>query len=52
LTGYFNTGLELNTLVKDTDAFKQIVNRKLGLFGESWKSMNALAASFGSDIEY
>ncbi|WP_316817306.1 hypothetical protein [Pedobacter nyackensis] len=52
LSGYFNTGLELNTLVKDTDPFMQIVNRKMGLWGESWKAMNALAASFGSDIQY
>jgi hypothetical protein len=52
LSGYFNTGLELNTLVKDTDPFKQIVNRKMGLYGESWRAMNDLAIQLGSDIEY
>lgn len=52
LTGMFNTGLELNILVKDNDPFKQIVNRKLGLFAESWKAMNALAVSFGGEVEY
>lgn len=52
ITGYFNTGLELNTLVKDTDPFKQIVNRKGGLWGEAWKAMNNLALLFGQDIQY
>lgn len=52
LSGFFNTGLELNTLVKDTDPFKQIVNRKMGLWGESWKAMNNLATLFGGEVEY
>lgn len=52
LTGYFNTGLELSTLVKDTDPFKQIVNRTLGLYGESWKAMNTLALQLGNDVMY
>jgi hypothetical protein len=52
LTGYFNTGLELNALVKDTDPFKRIVNRNLGLYGEAWRAMNALALQLGNDVTY
>lgn len=54
LIGMFNTGIELNMLVKDTDPFIQIVNRgmKGSLFKEAWIAMNSLAESFGGDISY
>ncbi|SDJ95185.1 hypothetical protein SAMN04487898_105135 [Pedobacter sp. ok626] len=54
LTGMFNTGFQLNMLVKDTDPLIQIVNRgmKGSLFNEAWKAMNELAATLGGDISY
>lgn len=52
IKGMFNTGIVMGGMVKDTDPFRQIVNRKLGLYGVSWQSILALAKQFGTDISY